>query len=249
MVLESHRSSLDLFFDPLVRNLAFLGPDFFSYLSVIFALIAGILYALSGTWMPQGGPWLMFLALLFVGFNSIADTMDGRVARYTGRSSRGGDFLDHTFDRVSDVVILGGIALSPYSDTIFGLLAVISVLLASYMGTQAQAVGCGRDYRGIMGRADRMVLLLFITPLQFALGIGWGIKGWKLLSFIGMDHSITPLELLLAAMLIGGLITAFTRGVTSYRELRKADQGGGMEGKNECDLGRNRGPRPRERRR
>ncbi len=219
MVLEGHRRSLDLFFDPLVKAFAFLGPDFFSYLSVIFAILAGIVIGFSGEWVPGGNPWMLLIGLLLVGFNSIADTMDGRVARYTGRETTAGDFLDHTFDRVSDVVILSGIALSPYSNTIFGLLAVVFVLLASYMGTQSQAVGCGRDYKGVMGRADRMVLLLFVIPVQFIIEAGWGIQGWRLLDLIGSNHVVTPLEMLLGAFLVGGAITAFTRGLSTYREL------------------------------
>ncbi len=219
MVLEGYRRSLDLFFDPFVKIFAFLGPDFFSYLSVIFAILAGIVFGFSGEWAPNGDPWLLLIALLLVGFNSIADTMDGRVARHTGKESAAGDFLDHTFDRVSDVVILCGIALSPYSNTIFGLLAVVFVLLASYMGTQSQAVGCGRDYKGVMGRSDRMVLLLFVIPVQFIIEAGWGIQGWRLLHLAGSSHVVTPLEMLLGAFLVGGAITAFTRGLSTYREL------------------------------
>ena len=42
-------------------------------------------------------------------------------------------------------------------------IAVIGVLLASYMGTQAQALGLGREYRGILGRADRIAVIVIVS--------------------------------------------------------------------------------------
>ena len=36
-----------------------------------------------------------------------------------------------------------------------GVFALTGVLMSSYLGTQAQAVGVGRYYGGILGRADR----------------------------------------------------------------------------------------------
>jgi len=35
------------------------------------------------------------------------------------------------------------------------------------MGTQAQAVGAGRVYSGLLGRADRLVLLMAVPVIQF----------------------------------------------------------------------------------
>ena len=220
MVLEKYRKSLDPFLDPLALRFKGLGPDFFSYLSLAFGVMAGISFGFSGEWIPggpdQGYPWLLLSGLLFIGLTSIADNLDGRIARMT-KPTEVGDFLDHTFDRISDVAILTGIAFSPYCDTLFGLLAVVAVLLTSYMGTQAQALGCGRNYSGVMGRADRLVLLLFITPFQFLVEAGWGVRGWDLLS---LGHRITPMEVLIGIMLVGGLLTGLMRGRDTYRTLK-----------------------------
>ncbi len=38
-----------------------------------------------------------------------------------------------------------------------GVFALTGVLMASYLGTQAQAVGVGRYYGGLLGRSDRSV--------------------------------------------------------------------------------------------
>ena len=225
MVLEKYRKKLDLFFDPLTRLLSGIHPDVFSTLSFVFAVIAGLLYALSDLWIPDGPygkyPWLILLAWIFIGFNSLADTLDGRIARYTGKESKVGDFLDHTFDRLSDIAILIGIAFSPYCNTMFGLVAVALVLMSSYMGTQAQALGCGRNYRGIMGRADRMVLLLFVTIFQFLVVAGWGVDGiW--IEQLGIR--IVPLEVAMIIMFLGGVLTTITRAVDTYRTLKEQEE-------------------------
>ena len=220
MVLESHRKSLDLFFDPVTKTLSFIHPNIFSSLSFVFAIFAGLMYGISDEWISEIGDgiysWFLLMAFLFIILNSIADTLDGRVARYTGKTSKVGDFLDHTFDRFSDIAMLVGIAFSPYCNTTFGLIAVIFVLLASYMGTQAQAVGCGRNYTGIMGRADRMVTLMFITLLQFIVLAGWGVKGITEPIF-GLE--LVPLELAMGLMLVGGIITVLMRGFDTYKGL------------------------------
>lgn len=225
MVLESHRKSLDLFFDPVTSALSFIHPNVFSALSFGFALLAGVSYGLSGEWVTSTGggtyPWFLVLAFLFIILNSIADTLDGRVARFTGKTSKVGDFLDHTFDRFSDIAILIGIAFSPYCNTVFGLIAVSFVLLASYMGTQAQAVGCGRNYTGVMGRADRMVMLMFITAFQFVIPAGWGTAGITEPLF---GKELMPLEIGMALMLVGGAITVMMRGMDTYRGLSEEER-------------------------
>ena len=41
--------------------------------------------------------------------------------------------------------------------------------MLSYMGTQAQAIGAGRDYAGLLGRADRLVVLIMVPIIQYYL--------------------------------------------------------------------------------
>lgn len=225
MVLEKYRKKLDLFFDPLTRVLSRVHPDVFSALSFVFAIMAGLFYGLSDLWVPDGPygkyPWMILLALVFIGFNSIADTLDGRIARYIGKETKVGDFLDHTFDRLSDIAILIGIAFSPYCNTMFGLVAVVLVLMSSYMGTQAQALGCGRNYKGVMGRADRMVLLLFATFFQFLVVAGWEVDGiW----IEQISVRIIPLEMAMVIMLLGGILTTVTRAVDTYKTLKEQEE-------------------------
>jgi archaetidylinositol phosphate synthase len=61
-------------------------------------------------------------------------------------------------DRYADIVLVVGLAagIERYD---LGLLAVTGVLMTSYLGTQIQAVGLGREYGGLVGRADRLALV------------------------------------------------------------------------------------------
>ncbi len=111
------------------------------------------------------------------------------------KASKRGDFLDHAIDRYADVFMVGGLALSSWCDVRIGLLAIVGMLLTSYMGTQAQAIGYKRDYSGLLGRADRLVLLM-ITPLiqhiilhyNFQMPWGFSLLEWVLIYFAVMGN-------------------------------------------------------------
>lgn len=131
------------------------------------------------------------------------DALDGKVARISSKASKRGDFVDHVIDRYSDAIILAAIALGPRCPVSFGLFAVIGVLLASYMGTQAQALGLSREYRGILGRADRIAVLVVVALVQYFFELGNGefindIFGYSLIAwmmiYFGLAGNITALQ-------------------------------------------------------
>lgn len=133
-------------------------PNYLSVLALLFAFVAGYLFY-------EG---LFVLAGIFVLANGYLDLLDGEIAKNFGRASKFGDFIDHTFDRIADVAMLGGIALSPVVPLWLGGLTIIFVLLVSYMGTQYQAIQQERLYSGVFGRSDRIaVLFLFAIASYF----------------------------------------------------------------------------------
>ncbi len=136
-------------------------PNLLSILSLIFAIVSGFLFAVS-----DSSRVLLFLAGIFVGLNAVFDTLDGILARSTKNATRKGDFLEHTFDRYADVFIFLGIIFGGYISWSIGIVAVVGVLLSSYIGVQAQAVGLKRVYGGVLGRADRLLLILAATFLN-----------------------------------------------------------------------------------
>ena len=71
-----------------------------------------------------------------------------------------------TQHRYADVFILLGIIFGGYARWDVGTVAIVGVLLSSYIGVQAQAVGLKRVYGGVLGRADRLLLILAATVLN-----------------------------------------------------------------------------------
>ena len=132
-----------------------INPNKITLLALIAAIIAGYLFY----------EQYILLASLFVLLNGFLDVLDGQIAKKYG-TSKFGDFLDHTFDRLADVAIFTGIALSGIVPMELGFGALIALLLVSYLGTQAQAISHKRLYAGILERADRLVIIIiagFIT--------------------------------------------------------------------------------------
>jgi archaetidylinositol phosphate synthase len=188
MTLDQYRSHVKVYFDPLVAIAirCQLTPNFFTIAALVASAAAGILFYLR----------LELLAILAVALNAFCDSMDGAVAREMKCQSKRGDFLDHAVDRYADIFIITGIFASGMVPWQIGVLALTGVLMASYLGTQAQAVGVGRVYGGLLGRADRLVLIMvvgiidLIAPMTFY-WLGW--FGWLLL-FFGIFGHITAFQ-------------------------------------------------------
>ena len=206
MVLDAYRHLADAVLDPIARRLSNVSPNTLTWAALVCAAFAGIFFLF---W----GGWALGLAALFVFLNALLDALDGKVAKITGKASRRGDFLDHVLDRYADVLMLGGLAIGPYVPVWLGLLALIGVLLTSYMGTQAQAVGAGRDYRGILGRADRLVILVIAAVLQ----AGFDPNSIRDLGIEPLRYSVLGWAMVLFAVL--GNLTAIQRAVSTWRQL------------------------------
>jgi archaetidylinositol phosphate synthase len=183
MTLDQYRSKAKIFFDPLVTVAMRIGltPNFFTITAFIASGVAGLLFYLQH----------QTLAILAVAFNAFFDAMDGAVAREMKIQSIRGDFLDHAVDRYADIFIITGIFSGGLAPWQVGVFALTGVLMASYLGTQAQAVGVGRYYGGILGRADRLVLIMVvgIAELLVPAGIfGYTLFFWLLLIFGILGH-------------------------------------------------------------
>jgi len=169
MVLDNQRDNIDPLLSRFAKIFININPNVLTWISLVFALLAGVFFYFSS---PVNEPFNFYLifASLFIFLNGFFDAIDGKVAKLTKKTSLKGDFLDHALDRYADVLIVGGLALSSWCRyPSIGLLAIVGMLLTSYMGTQAQAIGYKRNYSGLLGRADRLVLLIFIPIIQHIL--------------------------------------------------------------------------------
>ncbi|HTT14383.1 MAG TPA: CDP-alcohol phosphatidyltransferase family protein [Thermoplasmata archaeon] len=219
MVLEGYRARVQPYIARLARPFLGWRPDRLSALAIGLAVAAAVLSGL----VRWTSPILFLPVAALILLTGIFDVLDGEVARATHRASVRGDFLDHVLDRYADVVLVLGIALSGYADPVLALLALASLLLTSYMGTQAQAVGQGRLYSGFLSRADRLVVLALATFLEFDLWLPWPwapTAPWA--RFHALGFSFTVLDVAFLYFVIAGQWTAFARARRIYRALPPA---------------------------
>jgi archaetidylinositol phosphate synthase len=188
MTLDSYRGRMRRILNPLALTLYRHGvsANQLSLLSVISAMVAGAAFCVH----------VLPLAIVAIACNALFDALDGCLARSSNSESRQGDLIDHVLDRYSDIFIFGGITIGGYVAWQIGLIAIVGVLMTSYLGTQAQALGIGRNYSGLLGRADRLVLVFFVAlfSLVFSETIIWfSLLGWMMV-FVAIASNITALQ-------------------------------------------------------
>lgn len=199
-MIEEYRPFAEKILDKIAKQLGDTNPDIFSWLALIFAFLTGYSFY-------AGTPKMLLLASILVALSAFCDAMDGALARFSRKASLKGDFLDHILDRYADIFIIGGIMLSPYARDFVGFLAIIGVLLTSYMGTQAQAILGKRDYSGYLGRATRLLILIFAPLIQYAM----------LLYPAVLPYNLTALDFVMFYFAIVGNITAIQRAFNTWR--------------------------------
>jgi archaetidylinositol phosphate synthase len=224
-VLEQYREWARPHLDRLSRPFLRFAPRTLSWTSFSLFVLAGFVFVLLGHSAGPPSPVapLLFLAAgtaIFLG--GVFDALDGHVARRRHLQSAAGDLLDHVLDRYADLALLLGIAVSGWANPTLALLALVSLLLVSYMGTQAQAVLGRRQYRGWLGRADRILLLSIVS---------W-VMGFWVLGNLYLPHAVlipyrfavagiplTPVDLVLLYFLVAGQVTAVYRARRTWQDL------------------------------
>lgn len=152
---------------PLARALGRAGvsPDAVTITGTLGVVAAGL--GLFGTGRLLAGT--LVIAVL-----ALADTLDGIMARQSGRSGPWGAFLDSSLDRVADAAVFGGLVVHYTGEgdhRATALLALACLALGSFVPyARARAEGLGlRADVGLAERADRLVAVLLGT-LLVALG-------------------------------------------------------------------------------
>ncbi|MHB1435056.1 MAG: CDP-alcohol phosphatidyltransferase family protein [Thermoplasmata archaeon] len=216
MTLNRYRGRAAPWLERAARPFLRWSPTTLSLLAVATAALAGGVAAAVRWTTP-----VLFLGVsALVILSGVWDALDGEVARRTGRSSLRGDFLDHVLDRYADLFLVVGIATSGFVNPLLALLALVSLLLTSYMGTQAQAVGRDRMYGGLVGRADRLVILAVACFLQFDWSLPWPwapTRPWERFSALGLRFTV--LDIAMALLIVTSQWTALSRAVRTYRSL------------------------------
>ena len=212
MVLDGQRKKADFALTPVAKRLINVNPNMISWVGLILAFLSGLLLYLSFEYH-----YLLLVGAAMVILSGYFDALDGKVAKLAGKASYKGDYLDHVFDRYADVFMIGGVAVSAWCNPYIGMLALIGVLLTSYMGTQAQAIGAPRLYSGLLGRADRIVLSTLFPVIQFIMIL----LGYTVIEIA--DYSFSWLELMMIWFAVVGNLTAVQRGIVTWRNISKKD--------------------------
>jgi CDP-diacylglycerol--glycerol-3-phosphate 3-phosphatidyltransferase len=122
---------------------------------------SGLVFSCATAWaIAVGHHWLAIVLLASTGFH---DMFDGPVAKASQRASQRGSFFDSVIDRVSDSMLLGGVAyyLTAHHHGQLVLLPfaiLTTTFLISYQRSKAESLGLSAK-GGLMERAERMILL------------------------------------------------------------------------------------------
>ena len=149
------RNVVDRGLSPIGKNLhrAGITADVVTIIGIIMAIAASVSIAF-------GSLRLGFLLLIMTG---ISDALDGPVAKASGAASLRGAFFDSVSDRLTDALLLGGIAWFFIGDepgyTVMLPVSVMFVsLLISYQRAKAESLGLDAK-GGLMERAERFIVL------------------------------------------------------------------------------------------
>jgi len=147
----------------------------------------GLLLAVPTAWAIATGHLGLGLGLL-IG-SAVPDLLDGALAKASGRSNVRGAFFDSVCDRVSDTLVLGGMAwylLDRDHDHLALLpMAVLGAsFLVSYVRAKAESLGFEAK-GGLMERAERVVVLCAGLAFSFLLvPLLWAMLGLTVLTAI-----------------------------------------------------------------
>jgi CDP-diacylglycerol---glycerol-3-phosphate 3-phosphatidyltransferase len=138
--------------------------------------ITGLVMAVAASVTIANG--LLRAGLLLLVFTAIPDVLDGAVAKASGTASPRGAFFDSVVDRVSDALLLGGVAwylasTQPGRVAVLPLAVLAASMLISYERAKAESLGF--DARGgLMERAERLAFLGFGLLFESLLvGVLW----------------------------------------------------------------------------
>lgn len=151
---------------PIARGAARVGIS-----ANVVTLLGGGLTIIGAGLLAAGMP-LAALVVLAVG--TLADTLDGQIAKAAGGGTAFGAFLDSTIDRLSDSALFVGTALLAMTTAQpallwWALLGLVASFLVSYVRAKAEALGVGAT----VGPAPREARIAI-----FLIGLGaWALFG------------------------------------------------------------------------
>lgn len=204
MLNKYARALFTTIFTPVARLFLKLGisPDVVTIVGTLGVTVGALAF------YPRGDRNFLWGTLVITAF-VFSDTVDGVMARMSGRSGKWGAYLDSTLDRVGDSAIFGGLVLwyaGGGDDFLMAGLALACLILGSVVSyAKARAEGLGFTANvGIAERADRLVAVLVATGL------------------VGLGVPEVLLTVVLALLAVASFITVVQRMLTVRRQALEA---------------------------
>jgi len=153
-LLSKFRQYFAKIVDPIAKYIAKTGvsPNTLTILGVasstiylVFAWYNALIYA--------------FIMVIFAGF---FDVVDGAVARLLGKTSKVGEFLDSTLDRLSDAMLITGLLFMNINNFLVISLLILSFLV-SYVRAKGELLGLKMEGIGLIERAERIIFISIIV--------------------------------------------------------------------------------------
>jgi CDP-diacylglycerol--glycerol-3-phosphate 3-phosphatidyltransferase len=132
-------------------------PNALTFASFVVACFSAVFFALGNF---GAGGWLYLLT-------GILDILDGRIARATGKVTKGGAFFDSVMDRYAELVVFGGLAVYYRGSWAIyvALAAMFGSIMVSYTRARGEALGVQVNI-GTMQRPERLFYLGVISGLS-----------------------------------------------------------------------------------
>jgi len=170
---------------PVARRIAAVGVS-----ANAVTILGGALTCIGAALLAMNMP---LAAVVVLAIGTLADTLDGQVAKAAGGGTAFGAFLDSTVDRLSDAALFIGTVLLAATTAQaalvwWGLVALTTSFLVSYVRAKAESMGVGASV-GPAPREARIAIFLL------------GLAAWALL---GLQLAFA------AAVLIVALLSSVT---------------------------------------
>ena len=179
-------------------------PDQLTVLGLVGAVMTFAGYVASN-W---GAAWLL-LAIAGYGVQWFGDSLDGSLARFRHieRPSYG-YFIDHSCDGLTNLLILGGMGLSPYVTLDVALIALAGYfLLCMHAFLSARVLGELKLSYLAAGPTELRIMLIVLTIMMMVLGAGPGVFGM----ISGFDIFVGSVSAILIVLFVGQTLSTGRR--------------------------------------
>jgi CDP-diacylglycerol--glycerol-3-phosphate 3-phosphatidyltransferase len=197
-VLHRLRGAMTRIFTPVADTLlrAGVSPDAVTITGTLVVMVTAL-------WaFPTGN---LLLGSVVIALFALTDSLDGVMARRSGRSGPWGAFLDSTLDRFADAAIFAGLVLWYFGEgdsqpaAVLALACLVLGSIVPYARARAEGLGMTAS-GGIAERADRLFAVLIATAL------------------VGAGLSDVVLVVVLALLAIASAVTVVQRMAMVHRQ-------------------------------